>query len=84
MTRFPTILAAAALALTLAAGQAPAGETPSPEGARVYIINLNDGDTVTNPVTILFGVEGMGIAPAGIEFDGTGHHHLLINAELTG
>ena len=24
---------------------------------------------------------GMGVAPAGIEFDNSGHHHLLVNAE---
>ncbi|MEM9782064.1 MAG: DUF4399 domain-containing protein [Pseudomonadota bacterium] len=61
-----------------------AGDTPSVDGASVYIINLRDGDTVTSPVTMLFGLKGMGIAPAGVEQEGTGHHHLLINKALSG
>lgn len=45
---------------------------------RVYFANLKNGDTVTNPVYIEFGVEGMDIRPAGEIVEGTGHHHLLI------
>lgn len=56
-----------------------AGETPAPEGAKVYFINLKDGDRVTSPVTVQFGLTGMGIAPAGIEKESTGHHHILID-----
>ena len=44
----------------------------------VYFANLENGDTVTNPVYIEFGVEGMEIKPAGEIINGTGHHHLLI------
>ena len=36
---------------------------------------------VTSPVTVRFGLKGMGIAPAGIEFDNTGHHHLLVDVD---
>jgi Domain of unknown function (DUF4399) len=64
-----------------------AQESPSPAGSKVYFINLKDGDTVSNPVVVKFGLAGMGIAPAGLQGDataGTGHHHLLINKELTG
>ena len=61
-----------------------AGETPAPEGARVYFVNLADGDTVQSPVFIQFGLSGMGIAPAGTEAENTGHHHLLINTTLEG
>ena len=53
--------------------------TPAPENARVYFIGLEDGDTVSSPVTVVFGLEGMGVAPAGMEKDKTGHHHLLLN-----
>jgi hypothetical protein len=56
--------------------------TPSPAGAEVYLISPKDGDTVTSPVTVKFGLKGMGIAPAGIQFDNSGHHHLIIDAEL--
>ena len=53
--------------------------TPSPPGAAVYIISPADGATVQSPVTVQFGLKGMGVAPAGIEKDKTGHHHLLID-----
>ncbi|MGS4948009.1 DUF4399 domain-containing protein [Meridianimarinicoccus sp. RP-17] len=54
---------------------------PAPEGAEVYFISPADGATVANPVTIRFGLRGMGIAPAGADWDNTGHHHLLVNIE---
>jgi Domain of unknown function (DUF4399) len=63
-----------------------AQESPSPAGSKVYFLNLKDGDTVSNPVVVKFGLTGMGVAPAGLQGDataGTGHHHLLINKELT-
>lgn len=65
----------------MAAG-AFAGETPSPAGARVYIANLKDGDLVRSPFKIKFGLEKMTVAPAGIEKENTGHHHLIIDAKL--
>lgn len=55
--------------------------SPSPDGAMAYIISPADGATVSNPVTIVFGLEGMGIAPANVEQENTGHHHLLINTD---
>lgn len=62
----------------LIAGSAFA-RTPSPEGAQLYIISPTDGEMVSSPVTVRFGLKGMGVAPAGIEKQNTGHHHLLIN-----
>ncbi len=55
--------------------------TPAPDGAQAYIISPADGETVSSPVHIKFGLQGMGVAPAGIGKDKTGHHHLLINVE---
>jgi hypothetical protein len=55
---------------------------PSPAGAEVYIVSPKDGAKVTSPVTVVFGLKGMGVAPAGIKFDNTGHHHLLIDSEV--
>jgi Domain of unknown function (DUF4399) len=55
--------------------------TPSPPGAEVYIISPKDGAIVHNPVRVQFGLKGMGIAPAGVKFDNTGHHHLLIDTD---
>src|SRR5262245_12153540 len=54
--------------------------TPSPKGAEVYFIAPKDGETLTSPVTVRFGRKGMGIAPAGIAFENSGHHHLIIDA----
>jgi hypothetical protein len=59
-----------------------ADQTPSPAGAAVYIIQPAAGAKVKSPVTVVFGLNGMGIAPAGVKFDNTGHHHLLIDTEL--
>ena len=53
--------------------------TASPEGAQVYIISPADGEVVNSPVTVKFGLKGMGVAPAGIDKSNTGHHHLLID-----
>jgi len=47
----------------------------------LYIISPQDGETVSSPFTVQFGLQGMGVAPAGIEFPNTGHHHLLINVD---
>jgi len=73
-------LALTALILT-ASGIALAERTPSPPGAEVYIISPKDGAKIKGPVTVVFGLKGMGIAPAGIKFDNTGHHHLLIDTD---
>jgi hypothetical protein len=54
--------------------------TPAPAGAEVYFIAPKDGETVTSPVTVRFGLKGMGVAPAGVAFDGAGHHHLIVDA----
>jgi len=62
----------------------PAAPRSSPaSGARVYLISPADGDSVTSPVTVRFGLDGAGVAPAGIQAPNTGHHHLLIDTELT-
>ncbi|MDJ0748771.1 MAG: DUF4399 domain-containing protein [Woeseiaceae bacterium] len=56
--------------------------TPSVGDARVFFISPGDGDTVTSPVRIEFGIEGMAVAPAGDNTPHSGHHHLLINTAL--
>ncbi|MCG8596147.1 MAG: DUF4399 domain-containing protein [Kiloniellales bacterium] len=77
-----TTMLALALGLALFALPGLAGETAAPAGAKVYFIGLADGDTVSSPLVVRFGLSGMGVAPAGIEKEGTGHHHLIVNAEL--
>jgi hypothetical protein len=75
-SRFIVCAAAALIALP-----ALADRTPSPAGAEAYIISPKDGAKVKSPVAVVFGLKGMGIAPAGIKFDNTGHHHLLVDAD---
>jgi hypothetical protein len=75
----PRFALAAALSLASAGAVVAADRTPSAAGAEVYIVSPKDGDKVKGPVTVVFGLKGMGIAPAGIKFDNTGHHHLLID-----
>ncbi len=62
----------------LAAGYEKVAAAPD---AKLYFINLKNGDSVGSPVTVQFGLSGMGVAPAGIERAGTGHHHLLIDVD---
>lgn len=61
---------------------AQAKRTRSPKGAQVYFISPQDGQTVTSPVTVRFGLKNMGVAPAGIDIPKTGHHHLIIDSPL--
>lgn len=71
--------------VTVFAGAVSAQEvprTPSPEGAELYIISPSDGDTVSSPVLIQFGLRGMGVGPAGADFPDTGHHHLLVDLDI--
>jgi hypothetical protein len=78
------IIAALMLAAPLATAQTPAAaleRTASPPGAEVYIISPKDGATVHSPVRVQFGLKGMGVAPAGVKFENTGHHHLLIDTD---
>ena len=74
-----TSIAAAAAMTAFGIVAAYADKTPAPEGATVYIIAPGDGATVSNPINIKFGLTGMGVAPAGVEKEETGHHHLLVN-----
>jgi hypothetical protein len=55
--------------------------TPAPAGAELYFISPVDGEVVSNPVVVRFGLRGMGVAPAGVEMPDTGHHHLLVDTE---
>jgi hypothetical protein len=56
--------------------------SPAPENARLFFITPNDGDTVGNPITVEFGLEGMEVAKAGTDKPHSGHHHLIIDADL--
>jgi hypothetical protein len=70
------------LAVSAPAAHAAAPGDDSKPDIEVYIIEPKDGATVTNPVRVVFGLRGMGVAPAGVNALNTGHHHLLIDTEV--
>ena len=78
MIRFTTLI----VSLILFPMLLIAGETPSPEGAKAYFIDLKDGDNVKSPLLVRFGLtEQMGIAPALADWPDTGHFHLIIDSK---
>lgn len=82
MKRFLLAVALAGLTGGVVAADAPGlPVTKAPAGAEVYIISPKDGAIVGPEVTVLFGLKGMGVAPAGVKKEGTGHHHLLVDVK---
>ncbi|MDX2367213.1 MAG: DUF4399 domain-containing protein [Colwellia sp.] len=53
----------------------------APANASVYIISPQDGSTVEETFAVTFGLQGMGVSPAGVEKSNTGHHHLLVDGK---
>lgn len=53
--------------------------TPAPAGAKAYFLAPANGAEVKSPVKVVFGLAGMGVAPAGTQKEHTGHHHLVID-----
>ena len=56
--------------------------SPSTDNASVYFISPNNGESVSSKFKVQFGLENFGIAPAGIQVMHSGHHHLIIDADL--
>lgn len=75
----PKLIAIACISCFVSVANA---RTPSPDSANLYIISPAHGETVTSPVTVRFGLKGMGVAPAGTAKENTGHHHVLIDTSL--
>jgi hypothetical protein len=77
-------LIALGLSLFATVALAASGAIPThaaPAGTELYIISPADGATVPGTFTVRFGLQGMGVAPAGIDKANTGHHHLLIDVD---
>ncbi len=55
--------------------------TEAPADAKVYFIEPQDGEVIEGPVKVVFGLQNMGVAPAGVDRENTGHHHLLIDTD---
>jgi len=83
MKRILLAFALAGLTGAALAADAPASlpVTPAPSGAEVYIISPANGATVGQEVIVRFGLKGMGVAPAGVAKEHTGHHHLLVDVK---
>ncbi|MEM7207479.1 MAG: DUF4399 domain-containing protein [Pseudomonadota bacterium] len=75
------ILILLSVVFTSAAMAADLPRTPSTDGAEVYIVSPADGAKVGTTFDVVFGLKGMGVAPAGIDMPNTGHHHLLLNSD---
>ena len=80
--RFAGALLSIPLILAAVSAAAEVQRTPAPPGAKVYFIQPKDGATVPETFTVKFGLENMGVAPAGTDKPATGHHHLLIDRDL--
>ncbi|HYD32445.1 MAG TPA: DUF4399 domain-containing protein [Azospirillaceae bacterium] len=77
-----SVLLATVLALTFPAIAAETTRQPAPAEAHLYIGWPNDGEVVDRRFKVWFGLRNMGVAPAGVAKDATGHHHLIIDAPL--
>ena len=69
-------------ALALIGAVAPAvAEDHWPKGASVYFLAPVDGAKIKGPVTVVMGLAGLGVAPAGVDKPNTGHHHIIVDAD---
>jgi hypothetical protein len=67
-----------------APAQSASSQSKSPEGAHSYFVNLKNGDVVTSPFKVVFGLTpNMSVAPSGVDKPNVGHHHLLIDKTLS-
>ena len=65
-------------------GSVLAEQTASPPGAEEYIIWPADGAVIHGgKLWVRMGLRNMGVCPKGIVFPNTGHHHLLIDTDLS-
>jgi len=80
----PSAPAAAPPPAPAAATAAPAAlaRKPAPAGATAYVIEPADGARVMSPVRVVFGLKGIGVAPAGVDRNDAGHHHLLVDTAM--
>jgi hypothetical protein len=83
-SRFAATACALALGLGLAAFAGAQGlpRSAAADKARVYFISPTNGQVIKGPVTVRFGLENMGVAPAGTAGEGLGHHHLIVDSPL--
>jgi hypothetical protein len=76
------LLVAILVAIAFSGSAAVAQQSTMPADAKVYILWPSDGQVIKGAFWIRMGLSGAGIAPAGVEKPNTGHHHLIIDADL--
>jgi hypothetical protein len=77
------LMAGLALALmVLPDAPARAEPTASAPGAEVYFHSPSDGARVPQRFSVKIGLKEMGVAPAGVIKEFTGHHHILIDTDM--
>ncbi len=91
MSRLVPLVAIALIWSACGGGDAPPEGSATPDDSpgdaaaipRVQITQPQDGATVPQgPLQVVFEVEGLVISPAGTMDEGTGHHHLIVDADL--
>lgn len=53
----------------------------APDTARTYFVAPSNNARVGETFKVKFGLADMGVAPAGVDVENTGHHHLLIDVD---
>lgn len=81
--RLPISIAAILILAFLLTACTPPDPPVKETGARVFFTNLSDGATVSSPLKVTMGSENFAIQPAGDIVDGTGHLHILVDADCT-
>ena len=77
------VLLAMCTAMIISVGVQAADAKPSASGkASISILEPTDGATVPTTFTVKFGAKGVDIVPAGTDHPNSGHHHLLIDADV--
>ena len=76
------VLVAAFAVVVLVGSPAIAQQSTMPQDAKVYIIWPSDGQVIKGAFWVRMGLSGAGVAPAGVQKANTGHHHLIVDAEL--
>jgi hypothetical protein len=50
-----------------------------PDSAKVFFVNLKDGQKIKSPFKVQMGVSGIALDSAGIIRQASGHHHILVD-----
>jgi hypothetical protein len=70
------------LSLAAAPLKAQAPAAPPPKPPEIFFRAPANGATVGETFTVVFGLRNYGVAPAGVNAQGTGHFHVIVNKEV--